>query len=150
MKIKHLLFILSLFLINIVLNGCMARIDVNIKDVSVGENIKDDINSSKSTSNKTELSQALKDELNKIDWDNKNANKLVGNFKKDIEGDNPYIETEGQCETNYTVKAGDCLWNISQVLYNDPYKWTNIYQANQDKINNPDLIYPGQELIIPR
>jgi len=45
----------------------------------------------------------------------------------------------------------DCLWNIAKKkdIYNDPWKWKKIYQANRDKIKDPDLIYPGQELIIP-
>ncbi|GEM_PF-1647683 len=46
----------------------------------------------------------------------------------------------------------DCLWNIAaqRRIYNDPWKWKRIYRANDDKITDPDLIYPGQELVIPR
>ncbi len=46
----------------------------------------------------------------------------------------------------------DCLWNIAarEEIYNDPWKWKKIYRANQEKIEMPDLIYPGQRLIIPR
>ncbi|KKS26065.1 MAG: Peptidoglycan-binding lysin domain-containing protein, partial [Parcubacteria group bacterium GW2011_GWA2_42_11] len=28
-------------------------------------------------------------------------------------------------------------------------KWRRIYNANKDKIQDPNLIYPGQELVIP-
>jgi nucleoid-associated protein YgaU len=45
-------------------------------------------------------------------------------------------------------KDRDCLWNISKKIYNDPYKWRIIYEANKT-IKNPDLIYPGQKLDIP-
>lgn len=45
----------------------------------------------------------------------------------------------------------DCLWRISQRM--DVYKsgkyWKRIYKANKDLIYNPNLIYPGQKLIIP-
>lgn len=46
----------------------------------------------------------------------------------------------------------DCLWNIAarRSIYNDPWKWKRIYQANQEQITDPDLIFPGQTLIIPR
>ncbi|NLB34516.1 MAG: LysM peptidoglycan-binding domain-containing protein [Elusimicrobia bacterium] len=46
----------------------------------------------------------------------------------------------------------DCLWNIAAKpsIYKDAWKWKRIYKANQDKIKNPDIIYPGQILIIPR
>ena len=44
-----------------------------------------------------------------------------------------------------------CLWNIagSGEIYNDPFMWPKIWQANTDQIRNPDLIYPGQVLNIP-
>jgi nucleoid-associated protein YgaU len=45
----------------------------------------------------------------------------------------------------------DCLWNIAKKpsIYGDPWKWKRIYKANTDKIKDPDLIYPGQRLVIP-
>ena len=49
----------------------------------------------------------------------------------------------------YTVEKGDCLWNIAKKLYGDPLRWTEIYQANQGQIANPNLIFVGQVLIIP-
>jgi nucleoid-associated protein YgaU len=52
----------------------------------------------------------------------------------------------------YTVARGDCLWRISgqERIYDDPGFWPIIHDANAKKIPNPDLIYPGQELTIPR
>ncbi len=35
-------------------------------------------------------------------------------------------------------------------IYDNYKKWPVIYEANKDKIDDPDLIYPGQELVIPR
>ncbi len=51
----------------------------------------------------------------------------------------------------YRVEKGDSLWKISSYrnIYNDPYQWKKIYQANRDKVKNPDLIYIGQRLVIP-
>lgn len=49
----------------------------------------------------------------------------------------------------YTVKAGDSLWKIAQRIYGNGNQWTKIYEANRDKIKNPDLIYPGQQFVIP-
>lgn len=49
----------------------------------------------------------------------------------------------------YTVQKNDSLWKIAKKAYGDPYKWPVIYRANEDKIGNPNLIYPGQELHIP-
>ena len=48
----------------------------------------------------------------------------------------------------------DCLWRIAgfDFVYGDPYKWTELYEANKDSMpekDNPDLIVPGQLLKIP-
>ncbi|MBP1582180.1 MAG: LysM peptidoglycan-binding domain-containing protein [Oscillospiraceae bacterium] len=51
--------------------------------------------------------------------------------------------------TTYTVKDGDCLWNIAKAIYGDGAQYAKIYAANQDKVVNPNLIYTGQVLTIP-
>lgn len=52
----------------------------------------------------------------------------------------------------HVVKKGECLWYIAgyEEIYGNPLKWPLIYKANKDKIKDPDLIYPGQALAIPR
>lgn len=42
----------------------------------------------------------------------------------------------------YTVVRGDCLWNIAKKYYGNGSQYTKIYNANKDKIRNPNLIYP--------
>lgn len=49
----------------------------------------------------------------------------------------------------YTVVRGDYLIKIANDLCGDPAKWKEIYAANPDIGPNPDLIFPGQVLIIP-
>jgi len=57
--------------------------------------------------------------------------------------------------TTYTVgtwaENRDCLWNIAgkMEIYSDPLLWVKIWQANTDKIKNPDIIFPGQVLTVP-
>jgi nucleoid-associated protein YgaU len=50
----------------------------------------------------------------------------------------------------YKVVAGDSLSEIARREYGDASEWRRIYEANKHLIKNPDLIYPGQELSIPR
>ncbi len=51
---------------------------------------------------------------------------------------------------SYTVVKGDCLWNIARKFYGNGAKYTVIYNANRGTIGgNPNLIYPGQVLVIP-
>jgi nucleoid-associated protein YgaU len=54
----------------------------------------------------------------------------------------------------YTVKNGDTLWSIAAdpQIYNNPYQWPRLFITNRERLidpNNPNLIEPGQVLIIP-
>lgn len=62
---------------------------------------------------------------------------------------------------SYTVKSGDCLWNIAKKFYGSGAKWKTIYNANKSVIestakrygkkssSNGHWIYPGTKLTIP-
>jgi LysM repeat protein len=52
-------------------------------------------------------------------------------------------------ERTITVKAGDSLSKIAKRELGDANKWHAIYEANKDRIKNPDLIYPGDVLTLP-
>lgn len=47
------------------------------------------------------------------------------------------------------IVRGDSLWRISRRSYGGGERYTLIYDANQDQIRDPDLIYPGQILVLP-
>ena len=51
----------------------------------------------------------------------------------------------------YTVKRGDCLWNIAKMSehYGRGAMWVDIWRANEKKIPDFDVIYRGQKLVIP-
>ena len=53
-------------------------------------------------------------------------------------------------DETYVVVSGDSLSKIAKHHYGDMNEWRRIYEANRDQIKNPDLIYPGQKLRIPR
>jgi len=50
----------------------------------------------------------------------------------------------------YEVRKGDSLWKIAERFYNAGEKWIRIFEANTDKIKNPDIIYPYQRFTIPK
>lgn len=52
-------------------------------------------------------------------------------------------------QKTHTVRSGDTLWAIAKKYYGNGSKYTSIYDANKDKIKNPNLIYPNQVLVIP-
>lgn len=51
----------------------------------------------------------------------------------------------------YEVTEGDTLWDIAQREYGDGAKWRVLWnvKANREKIEDPDLIHPGQTILIP-
>ena len=56
--------------------------------------------------------------------------------------------TSGEPRT-YVVQKGDSLSKIAKEMYNDVKQWKKIFEANKTQIKNPDVIKPGQKLIIP-
>jgi len=49
----------------------------------------------------------------------------------------------------YTVKAGDTLSKIAKEIYGNANEYQRIFEANQDKLQSPDKIQVGQQLVIP-
>lgn len=55
----------------------------------------------------------------------------------------------GVAENQYLVNQGDFLFKIAAQVYNDPSKWTKIFEANKQQIVEPHLIFPAQVLEVP-
>jgi nucleoid-associated protein YgaU len=51
--------------------------------------------------------------------------------------------------STYVVQPGDTLSGIAQSQLGDASRWPEIFALNQDQISNPDLIFPGQVLVLP-
>ena len=49
----------------------------------------------------------------------------------------------------HTVKSGETLGKIAKQYYDNASKYQAIFNANTNILKNPDLIHPGQELVIP-
>lgn len=47
------------------------------------------------------------------------------------------------------VSRGDSLWRISRIKYGDGSRYALVYRANRDRIRDPNLIYPGQTIVLP-
>ncbi|NBR52613.1 MAG: LysM peptidoglycan-binding domain-containing protein [Rhodobacteraceae bacterium] len=48
-----------------------------------------------------------------------------------------------------TVQPGNTLWAIARERYGEGIMYVLVYEANRDRIRNPDLIYPGQVFVLP-
>ncbi len=55
----------------------------------------------------------------------------------------------GQASRTYRVQAGDSLSKISKQFYGKAGDYMKIFEANRDRLSDPNKIQVGQELIIP-
>jgi nucleoid-associated protein YgaU len=55
----------------------------------------------------------------------------------------------GGAISSKVVSRGDSLWRISHITYGDGSRYAFLYRANRERIRNPNLIYPGQTLVLP-
>lgn len=83
-----------------------------------------------------EVKKALMDKWNELDPEYRSGEVVV-----DVTA--PEAESAG---TTYTVQAGDSL---SKIGAHHGVSWQKIFEANRDKLDDPDKIQPGQELTIP-
>jgi nucleoid-associated protein YgaU len=83
-----------------------------------------------------ETKQQLWDEYARLDPDYRS-----GDLVLDISA------PEGSSGTTYTVQSGDSLSKIGSKY---DVSWQKIFEANRDKLDDPDKIFPGQELTIPQ
>jgi nucleoid-associated protein YgaU len=77
-----------------------------------------------------------------------NDNKPTASDFADVEGGSSSTAAS-QGRRTVTVKAGDSLSKIAKHELGDAEQWRAIFEANRDKIKDPDLIHPGQVLTIP-
>jgi nucleoid-associated protein YgaU len=135
----------------------ITQADVDKLDMEMG-GIMNHINQLKKMSSQ-EL-EFKRDEINGIEQDINDLMKwpaagLPVMQRKMAELRKALIELRGKLPklpSTHTVQKGECLYIISgySQIYDDPLKWPRIYRANKDKIKDPNLIYPGWVLNIPR
>lgn len=61
-----------------------------------------------------------------------------------------FVENPQPEATFHTVESGDTLGKIAKTYYGNAMKYMVIFEANKPMLKNPDLIYPGQVLRIPK
>jgi len=78
-------------------------------------------------------------------WDK--IKELGGEMPQDIEAD---IKVADESVFHrHTVESGDTLGKIAKQYYGKAGEYHAIFKANTNILDNPDVIHPGQELVIP-
>jgi nucleoid-associated protein YgaU len=77
---------------------------------------------------------------------------LAGNVKGvgKVNDENLMVPVAEEPAEFYTIVPGDSLSKIAKRYYGDAMKYPVIFEANREVIKNPDLIYPGQQIRIPK
>ncbi len=88
-----------------------------------------------------EAKQQLWEEYGRLDPDYRSGD-VVLNINAPEGG-----STSGGSGSTYTVQSGDSL---SKIGSHYGVSWQKIFEANRDKLDDPDKIQPGQELTIPQ
>ncbi|WP_028133192.1 LysM peptidoglycan-binding domain-containing protein [Bradyrhizobium japonicum] len=60
------------------------------------------------------------------------------------------LHTAPEAGASRVISRGDSLWALSRLAYGDGARYAVIFNANRDKISNPNLIYPGQTFVVPQ
>lgn len=63
----------------------------------------------------------------------------------DVEAPEQTIEVE-----YYEIQSGDSLWKIADQFYGNGSEYAKLFEANREVIKDPDLIFPGQMIRIPK
>jgi len=50
----------------------------------------------------------------------------------------------------HVIEKGDTLWALAKRYYGDGNAYPRIFEANREVIKDPDLIFPGQKIRIPK
>ncbi len=81
---------------------------------------------------------------------------MVGNIKgverivaDDLKAPAPQPEETASQDMFYVIESGDTLGAISKKFYGNAAHYMRIFEANNEIIENPNLIYPGQKIRIP-
>lgn len=89
--------------------------------------------------------------IDELDADGTVASRVETPFKRE---DREVVAAElgetGTARISFrTVQPGNTLWGIASERYGDGFLYVRVFEANRDRIRDPDLIYPGQVFTIP-
>ncbi|MFN3211189.1 MAG: LysM peptidoglycan-binding domain-containing protein [Roseovarius sp.] len=87
--------------------------------------------------------------IDEVDADGTVTSRVETPFKREDEALLVEATEAGKLVQAVTVQPGYTLWGISRRNYGEGIEYVRIFEANRDRIRDPDLIYPGQVFTIP-
>jgi nucleoid-associated protein YgaU len=87
--------------------------------------------------------------IDEVDAEGNVTSRVETPFKREDETRLAQATQAGKLVQAVTVQPGYTLWGISRRNYGEGIEYVRIFEANRDRIRDPDLIYPGQVFTIP-
>ena len=92
--------------------------------------------------------------IDEIDSEGTVVSRVETPFKREEPADLAALTTDQAPEdgirlTVVTVQPGNTLWGIASKNYGEGSMYVRVFEANKDRIGDPDLIYPGQVFQVP-
>jgi nucleoid-associated protein YgaU len=77
---------------------------------------------------------------------------MAGNIKGvgEVKADQLKAPAQTAAVEYYEIVAGDTLSGIAKRYFGDANAWERLFEANREVIKDPDLIFPGQKIRVPR
>ncbi len=110
-----------------------------------------DLLQSRSSSAQASLKQN-KEDITRLTKELRSAEMKYANLTTTIDELNGNIAALEALPKEWKLIFGECLWTLAgyEDIYGDPLKWTRIWRANWDLIEDPDWVLAGWTLVIPR
>jgi nucleoid-associated protein YgaU len=165
---RNLKFLVVWLIFSFFISGCVVRTYRVTKD-RVDQELKGNLGYLKGSPKETPSIQKTKRTIQQVEielYPPIRFKKMITQEKdlssqdKELEGNLGYIVRKSSPLENkeipkvttiekYTVQNGDTLQKISEKFYGTRRLWMKIYEANKDKLSDPNKIYPGQIIDIP-
>ena len=89
--------------------------------------------------------------IDEVDAEGNVTSRVETPFKREDEAVLAQAEASGDKPrvAAVTVQPGSTLWAISREAYGEGILYVRVFEANRDRIRDPDLIYPGQVFTVP-
>lgn len=92
--------------------------------------------------------------IDEIDADGDVVSRIETPFLREAPEDVAAVMAEDVNDASFTVatrtvQPGATLWAIAKDRYGSGVLYVNVFEANKDRIRDPDLIYPGQVFVLP-
>jgi len=111
-----------------------------IGDADAAEKIKENIEAN--NPGVADLTVELDDEICSLGGNMKGVGSVNGDA---LQAPEPVAEPE-----YYVIQSGDTLWGIASKFLGNGSKYPEIFEANREVIEDPDKIFVGQKIRIPK